>query len=324
MKTKVQVSDIPGFYADTYFGKSKNSSFIRRNDIIEAESVNLNVNEWSTAKYKAHLIKLETREELEIPVSIPKRAAVLHFVCAENLSIVQDNKVKHKNEVNTNHIWGKQRERINHRFCNNKQYEYFKIFLTEESILMFSEYYPDSIDYFEDLIGGKKALEGNCCLTTLEMKQVIAQIRKSQDFGKLTPLYFESKVQELLCLHLLQENNQKCESCSKYSHYISQVNDARNILEKQYATPPTIRNLARMVGMSETVLKASFKLAFGITVYGYLHNYRMSIAHNLLVDTTYSIAEIAARSGYEHASHFTTAFKRMFGVSPGAFRRKVA
>lgn len=324
MKTRIQVSDLQNFYTDTYFGKGINSSFIKRTDIIEAEPINLFVNEWATKKYKAHLIQLESHEELDIPVGIPEKTAVLHFVCKENMSLLHKDMKTYEKKENTNNICGNQGEGISHQFSENRQYEYFKVFLTEESILLFNQHSPDSIRNFENLLEGEKPLGGNCCLTTLEMQQVISQIKKSQNFGNVAPLYFESKVQELLCLHLLQENNQKCDSCSKYSHYSDQVNAARNIIENQYQKPPTIHNLARMVGMSATVLKSSFKVFFGTTIYGYLFDYRMNIARKLLYETSFSVAEIAERSGYEHASHFTIAFKRRFGISPVAFRKKVA
>ncbi|PIE86081.1 MAG: AraC family transcriptional regulator, partial [Bacteroidia bacterium] len=51
-------------------------------------------------------------------------------------------------------------------------------------------------------------------------------------------------------------------------------------------------------------------------------DYKMQLATQLLRDTNQSITEIAEQCGYDYASHFCTAFKRRFGVSPNEERKK--
>jgi AraC-like DNA-binding protein len=75
-----------------------------------------------------------------------------------------------------------------------------------------------------------------------------------------------------------------------------------------------------MVGTNECTLKNGFKRLFGDTVFGYLFDYRMEMARNYLLDTGKTMQEIAELVGYEYHSHFTTAFKRKFGVSPQEYR----
>ncbi|MFC2634249.1 MAG: helix-turn-helix transcriptional regulator, partial [Capnocytophaga granulosa] len=53
----------------------------------------------------------------------------------------------------------------------------------------------------------------------------------------------------------------------------------------------------------------------------YLYDYKMNLAQQLLLHTDKSIGEIALQCGYEHLSHFSTAFKRKFGLSPQEMRR---
>ncbi len=59
---------------------------------------------------------------------------------------------------------------------------------------------------------------------------------------------------------------------------------------------------------------------FGTTVFGYLFEYRMEMACRLLLDSEMNVQEIGNNIGYEHHSHFPTAFKRRFGVSPLEYR----
>jgi transcriptional regulator GlxA family with amidase domain len=49
---------------------------------------------------------------------------------------------------------------------------------------------------------------------------------------------------------------------------------------------------------------------------------RLDAARRMLVETDRSIKEIAAAIGYAHASHFSTAFRRQFGVTPSQQRER--
>ena len=98
------------------------------------------------------------------------------------------------------------------------------------------------------------------------------------------------------------------------------VHDAKDILLSRYQDMPSLHELAVMVGTNECTLKKAFKHEFGTTIFQYLFDYRMELAAHYLLDTNLPIAEIGMRLGYDYQSHFCTAFKRKFGVSPIAFR----
>jgi len=95
---------------------------------------------------------------------------------------------------------------------------------------------------------------------------------------------------------------------------------ARNILERDYAAPPTINQLARLIGLNEAKLMQDFKQLYGQTIFDFTQNIRMDEAKRLLETTSKSITEIAFDVGYEYSSNFTTAFKRRFGVPPSVAR----
>lgn len=78
--------------------------------------------------------------------------------------------------------------------------------------------------------------------------------------------------------------------------------------------------LARQVGINKTKLKYCFREIYKTTIFGYLFDYKMELASKMLLDTQNSVLEIAHECGYEYASHFTTAFKRKFGITPKEFR----
>ena len=83
---------------------------------------------------------------------------------------------------------------------------------------------------------------------------------------------------------------------------------------------PSLHELATMVGTNECTLKKAFKQEFGTTVFQYLFDYRMDLAAQYLLESSLSINEIGMMLGYDYQSHFCTAFKRKYGVSPMEFR----
>ncbi len=54
--------------------------------------------------------------------------------------------------------------------------------------------------------------------------------------------------------------------------------------------------------------------------YKYLFDYRMRLAVLYLLDSEMAINDIGIKLGYDYQSHFCTAFKRKYGVSPIVYR----
>ena len=326
MKYNVHLSDLQGFYNSTYLNRSKDLRFLNSNDSIQSDELKVHVNEWRSNRFKTHLLQIESNKEINISGGMNERAAVLHFVCKGDASVnFGKNKVALMKE-NTNNFFGTSTEKVVHTFRENTRYEFFKVFLPFEYIQSIGE---QNLETFEPLLknlslGHPILFDEPNSITTIEMKTVIDQIKNCLLMGNMAAMYYEAKIQELLCLQIKQKTEQANTHQGKFKHYENQVVEARNILEKQFQNPPTINELALTVGMSATVLKESFKKIVGNTVYGHLLDYRMSMAQKYLLNSSLTMAEVAEKSGYEHACHFTTAFKRKFGIVPSEFRKNQA
>jgi AraC-like DNA-binding protein len=187
--------------------------------------------------------------------------------------------------------------------------------------------YPDLLTnaYLRHLKGESFCLHKKHMASTCEMNLIISQIKNAKLMGKTCHLYTEAKVMELLALQLLQYEKMAAISpclCSLKKHEIDKIYEAKDILLSDINNPPSILNLSKNIGMNEKKLQQGFKDVFNQTVYGCLFDHKMDLAHRLLLDTDKTIFEIALNCGYDYASHFTTAFKRKFGVTPLAFRKK--
>lgn len=80
-------------------------------------------------------------------------------------------------------------------------------------------------------------------------------------------------------------------------------------------------DLAAAAGLSANHFLRVFKLATGETPYHYLRARRLERARTLLGDNTMPLAELALECGFANQAHFTAAFSRELGISPGRYRR---
>ncbi len=82
-------------------------------------------------------------------------------------------------------------------------------------------------------------------------------------------------------------------------------------------------DLAEAAGLSANHFLRVFKLATGETPYHFLRNRRLERARQLLADDDMPLAQLALECGFANQAHFTAAFSRELGISPGRYRRAV-
>jgi AraC-like DNA-binding protein len=81
-------------------------------------------------------------------------------------------------------------------------------------------------------------------------------------------------------------------------------------------SPPTIGEFSKMVSMSSTRLKKSFKEMYGNSIYSYYQKLRMQKARELLLTGKYTIKQTSENVGYINTTNFITAFKKQYGILP--------
>lgn len=99
------------------------------------------------------------------------------------------------------------------------------------------------------------------------------------------------------------------------------VGDALRLMHTDPAEPWTVASLGRRIGVSRSTLAKRFNDLLGEPPLTYLTRWRMTVAADLLVDQSATIAQIAERVGYSDPFGFSAAFKRIRGVNPSEFRR---
>jgi transcriptional regulator GlxA family with amidase domain len=84
----------------------------------------------------------------------------------------------------------------------------------------------------------------------------------------------------------------------------------------------TLAELAHEVGTSRTAFASRFRAATGDSPMRYVAMFRLGLAAGYLGTTSLSVDAIARRIGYDSDASLSKAFKREFGVSPGAYRHR--
>lgn len=68
-------------------------------------------------------------------------------------------------------------------------------------------------------------------------------------------------------------------------------------------------------------MKRCYKSVYGETIYTTLMKTRLKKAAILLKSTSNSVADIAISVGYSNNAKFSTAFKKMYNISPSQYRK---
>lgn len=84
-----------------------------------------------------------------------------------------------------------------------------------------------------------------------------------------------------------------------------------------------LAELAALCDLGERQFSILFRRAFGKPVHRYVLEQRLAQGARWLVSGSYDIAEIALRTGFSSQSHFTTMFRRTYGVTPRRYARSV-
>lgn len=143
------------------------------------------------------------------------------------------------------------------------------------------------------------------------------------NFGETCSLMMES-IETQLVIQLLRDSlpkrlfNQKRRFTD--NNYISKSVEYMN---NYYNSNISIPEICKSIYISPCHFQRIFKKYMNQTPYNYLMNLRISKAKEKLIEDTNSIEEIARICGFVSTAHFSSVFKRIEGVSPTLYRKKL-
>jgi AraC-like DNA-binding protein len=204
-------------------------------------------------------------------------------------------------------------------------YKFFEIHFTTR---FFAELAKDSspmlMDFAEKVASNAKGEvhAGNLPMTAA-MHQCIQDIIHCRYTGGLKLMFLQSKCIELLTMQvqLYEDTAAKTARICKSDYDKDCIHFAKDYLLQHALQPPSLHELARLAGINEFKLKQGFREVFDNTVFGYLAEYKLAQARELLLGGKLPIKEVAEQLGYSSVQHFSNAFKKKYGVSPGKAKR---
>jgi transcriptional regulator GlxA family with amidase domain len=98
----------------------------------------------------------------------------------------------------------------------------------------------------------------------------------------------------------------------------------RDRMDREYAQPLNVEELARGVNMSAGHLSRRFRLAFGESPYSYLMTRRIERSMALLRRGDLSVTEVCFAVGCSSLGTFSTRFTELVGMPPSAYRQQTA
>jgi len=95
----------------------------------------------------------------------------------------------------------------------------------------------------------------------------------------------------------------------------------RDRMDREFAAPLDVENLARGVHLSAGHLSREFKRAYGESPYQYLMTRRIERAMTLLRRAELSVTEVCFAVGFSSLGTFSSRFTELVGTPPSVYRR---
>jgi AraC-like DNA-binding protein len=172
--------------------------------------------------------------------------------------------------------------------------------------------------FVQDLLAGEMIIEpdaANAALDALMLPRWYAELRAAAD-----PIVVLKEMEARLW-RLAQGYDTAC-ILPKRTEPDSAIEKMAQYVVAHYQTPLTVEEVAGAVGLHPNYATTSFKRTFGMTIWEYTLQYRVTQAQRLLVTTDASVLDVAMQSGFGSLSSFYTAFRRYTGRTPKAVRRR--
>ncbi|WP_420579883.1 helix-turn-helix domain-containing protein [Reichenbachiella sp.] len=161
-------------------------------------------------------------------------------------------------------------------------------------------------------------VEGPSFFMTPEMQSLVDQVFHSRFEGKAKMMFFRSQINTLLA-HFFGELSLLTDETIPTGER-EKLEQARDILINNLEHPPSLSELSKEIGLNTFKLKKNFKAVFGVPVFKYLQNERLTTANELIRSNQMTIQEAAWHVGYDSLSSFSNAFSKKFGFRPSEIK----
>jgi len=108
------------------------------------------------------------------------------------------------------------------------------------------------------------------------------------------------------------------------SERIARLRRARDLMDRCYADPLDLDQMAAQAGFSKFHFARAFKETYGESPANYLTRRRLERAKDLLRSANLTVTEVCMLVGFSSLGSFSSRFSELVGMSPSAFQRASA
>ncbi|WP_411895611.1 helix-turn-helix domain-containing protein [Winogradskyella sp. A2] len=161
-------------------------------------------------------------------------------------------------------------------------------------------------------------VEGPSFFMTPDMQSIVDSLFNIKYKGKTKMMFFRSQITALLSHFFGQLATLKTEKIKSLER--EKLDLAKKILLDNIDDPPSLTELSKQIGLNTFKLKRDFKALFGVPVFKYLQNERLTLANKMIRNEEATVQEAAWHVGYDSLSSFSNAFEKKFGYRPSQIK----
>lgn len=177
---------------------------------------------------------------------------------------------------------------------------------------LFGEMLNELVNPSDHFVGGPSFV------MTPEMLSIVDSLFNIQYEGKTKMMFFRSQITALVSHFFGQLASLKTEKIKTPER--EKLNQAKDILLNNLDNPPSLNEISKQIGLNIFKLKKEFKAFFGVPVFKYLQNERLTLAHKMIRNQDSTVQEAAWHVGYDSLSSFSNAFEKKFGYRPSQIK----
>ncbi len=162
-------------------------------------------------------------------------------------------------------------------------------------------------------------------LSAKQQKQILPLLKEAAHYSRLNTPY-EALMSDGLTISILSalckiyDENTKIDD-TRVWHDIDFLKAVSEI-HKHHNEKLSIDELAKIARLSRSAFIKKFKSICKMPPLEYITKTRFEAAQDLLINTNLPLSEIALRTGFYDAPHFSKVFAAKTGISPGQFRKE--
>lgn len=147
-------------------------------------------------------------------------------------------------------------------------------------------------------------------------------VYKNRSSDPYYQLRINSAVYEMLHILLTEFQTSKMVASSiKTQKYYNRCSDIINYIETNYHENITLESVSNYYGLSKEHFSRTFRQCMGTTFKKYVSSIRMHHAYQALIESDYSITQIALDNGFSDSRAFASCFRAVYRETPQKYRK---